>query len=79
MPGPLQRATALKRRIDDQISERNPLSARETESPSLVAHGMTNQEIAARLFFPSEPSNHMSAQCSPSSASAAEPTSPPGP
>lgn len=51
MPGPLQRAVGLERRITAQISAHNPLSARENEVAVLVAGGLTNREIATRLIL----------------------------
>lgn len=51
MPGPLSSATHLAEHITAARRSRSPLSPRETEVADLVAHGLSNRQIATRLVL----------------------------
>jgi DNA-binding NarL/FixJ family response regulator len=51
MPGPLRTADALSAEITAARRAASPLSAREAEVAALVAQGLSNRDIAARLYL----------------------------
>ena len=51
MPGHLARAEALVARLTTAVAADDPLSPREREVADLVVEGLTNHEIAGRLYL----------------------------
>ncbi|MBJ8341629.1 AAA family ATPase [Antrihabitans sp. YC3-6] len=51
LPGPLQRADALKAQVAHAAKAANPLSDRESQVAQLIAAAMSNREIATKLVL----------------------------